>query len=194
MWLLALVLAYLIGSVPTAFLIGHYIYKFDIRRKGSGNVGATNALRTMGTIPGLVVLAVDLFKGVLAVLLGQIFDGPGLATLMAFLAIIGHNWSIFLEFKGGKGVATAAGVILAMSPISFFWIALIWAVITILTRYVSLGSIIAALVAPFIMLYYHRPWPYLLFTFIVAALIIYRHKSNINRLLTGTEHKLGERS
>ncbi|NLW07166.1 MAG: glycerol-3-phosphate 1-O-acyltransferase PlsY [Clostridia bacterium] len=194
MWVLALVFAYLIGSIPTAYVVGRYIYKFDIRRRGSGNIGATNALRTMGTVPGLVVLGVDVFKGVIAVWLGQAIGGAQLAALTAILAIIGHNWSIFLEFQGGRGVATAAGAALAMAPQVIFWAVLIWITVIILTRYVSLGSIIAAAITPFMMLFGQYPWPYVLFTFVGAALIIYRHRPNINRLLAGTEHKLGERS
>ncbi|MDN5345308.1 MAG: acyl phosphate:glycerol-3-phosphate acyltransferase [Clostridia bacterium] len=194
MWFIALVLAYLIGSLPTAYLVGRYVYGFDIRRRGSGNVGATNALRTMGTVPGLLVLAVDALKGMLAVWLGQAMGGPWLAALTAMLAIVGHNWSIFLEFQGGRGVATAAGAVLAMAPPVILWALLLWVIIVLLSRYVSLGSIVAVGLAPFIMLYFHRPWPYILFTFAGAALIIYRHRPNIKRLLSGTEHKLGERS
>jgi glycerol-3-phosphate acyltransferase PlsY len=193
MWLLALILAYLLGSLPTAYLVGRYVYGFDIRRRGSGNVGATNALRTMGTIPGLVVLVIDVLKGVLAVWLGQALGGPWLAALTAMLAILGHSWSVFLEFKGGRGVATVAGAMLAMAPPAVFWALLVWSVMVILARYVSLGSIAAAAVAPFLMLYFHQPWPYTLFTFAAAALIIYRHRPNIKRLLAGTEPKLGER-
>ncbi|MBE3571349.1 MAG: glycerol-3-phosphate 1-O-acyltransferase PlsY [Moorella humiferrea] len=194
MWLLALALAYLIGSIPTAYVVGRFVYGFDIRKRGSGNVGATNALRTMGTVPGLVVLAVDALKGVIAVWLGQVAGGPWLAAVTALAAIIGHSWSLFLEFQGGKGVATTAGAVLAMAPAVVLWAGLLWLVIVVLSRYVSLGSIIAAAVAPFLMLFFHRPWPYTLFTLVGAALIIYRHRSNIKRLLTGTEHKLGERS
>jgi len=194
MWVLALVLAYLIGSIPTAYVVGRYVYKFDIRRSGSGNIGATNALRTMGTIPGLVVLATDVFKGLLAVWLGQAAGGPQLAALAALLAIIGHNWSVFLEFRGGRGVATAAGAVLAMAPLVILWAVLIWITVIVLSRYVSLGSLIAAAITPFLMLFFNHPWPYVLFTFAGAALIIYRHRPNIKRLLEGTEHKLGERS
>lgn len=193
MWLLALALAYLIGSIPTAYVVGRFVYGFDIRKRGSGNVGATNALRTMGTVPGLVVLAVDALKGVIAVWLGQVAGGPWLAAVTALAAIIGHSWSLFLGFQGGKGVATTAGAVLAMAPAVVLWAGFLWLIIVVLSRYVSLGSIIAAAVAPFLMLFSHRPWPYTLFTLVGAALIIYRHRSNIKRLLTGTEHKLGER-
>lgn len=149
MWLLALVVAYLIGSIPTAYVVGRYLYGFDIRRRGSGNVGATNTLRTMGTIPGLVVLGVDALKGVLAVLLGQALGGPVLVILAALMAIVGHNWSIFLELQGGRGVATTAGALLAMAPLALFWAFLIWLAVVIFSRYISLGSIVAAAVAPF---------------------------------------------
>lgn len=153
MWLLALALAYLIGSIPTAYVVGRFVYGFDIRKRGSGNVGATNALRTMGTVPGLVVLAVDALKGVIAVWLGQVAGGPWLAAVTALAAIIGHSWSLFLEFQGGKGVATTAGAVLAMAPAVVLWAGLLWLVIVVLSRYVSLGSIIAAAVAPFLMLF-----------------------------------------
>jgi len=193
MWLLALVLAYLIGSLPTAYLVARYVYGFDIRRRGSGNVGATNALRTMGTVPGLIVLVTDVFKGVLAVWIGCAAGGQELAALTAFLVLLGHNWSIFLSFKGGRGVATAAGAILILAPAVLFWLVIIWITIILVTRYVSLGSIIAASLAPILMIIFHRPWPYILFTFASAVLIIYCHRANIKRLLSGTEHRLGER-
>lgn len=194
MWVLVLILAYLLGSIPTAYVVGRYIYKFDIRSRGSGNVGASNTLRTMGTVPGLIVLAIDVFKGLLAVWLGLAAGGLPLGALAALLAIIGHNWSIFLDFRGGKGVATAAGAVLAMAPVVLFWAALIWITVILLSRYISLGSLIAVAVTPFLMLFYHCPWPYVFYTFAGAVLIIYQHRSNIKRLLEGTEHKLGERS
>lgn len=193
MWLIALVLAYLIGSIPTAYVVGRYIYKIDIRRRGSGNVGATNALRTMGTVPGAVVLIVDIFKGIVAVWIGLAAGGQEFAALSALAAIAGHNWSVFLNFKGGRGVATAAGAALAMAPGVLLWGVVIWVTVIFLTRFVSLGSIVAAVAVPVMMFAFSKPWPYVVFSIVGATIIIYRHKVNIKRLLAGVEPKIGER-
>lgn len=193
-WLFALLVAYLLGSIPTAYVVARYLKGFDIRRYGSGNVGATNAFRTMGTGPGLLVLVIDVLKGTIPVLLGRALGGDWLAVLAGLAAMAGHSWSIFLSFHGGRGVATAAGVFLALAPAALFWAFVIWLIVLLSTRYVSLSSIVAAAAAPVLVLFFHRPLPYFLFTLLAASLIIYRHKPNIKRLLAGTEPKLGERN
>ncbi|MGI9952865.1 glycerol-3-phosphate 1-O-acyltransferase PlsY [Moorellaceae bacterium AZ2] len=193
-WLLVLLMAYLLGSVPTAYVVARYFKGFDIRRRGSGNIGATNAFRTMGTGPGLAVLAVDVLKGTIPVLLGRAVGGDWLAVLAGLAAMAGHNWSIFLSFHGGRGVATAAGVFLALTPIALFWAFIVWLFVLLSTRYVSLSSVVAAASAPVLLLILHGPLPYFLFTLVAAGIIIYRHRPNIKRLLAGREPKLGERS
>lgn len=192
-WLFTLLVAYLLGSIPTAYVVARYLKGFDIRRYGSGNVGATNAFRTMGTGPGFLVLVIDVLKGTIPVLLGRAVGGDWLAVLAGLAAMAGHSWSIFLSFHGGRGVATAAGVFLALAPAALFWAFVIWLIVLLSTRYVSLSSIMAAAAAPVLVLLFRLPFPRFLFTLLAASLIIYRHKPNIKRLLAGTEPKLGER-
>ena len=191
--LLVLLFAYLLGSLPTAYIVARY-KGFDIRRRGSGNIGTTNAFRTMGTGPGMLVFAVDVLKGLIPVLIGRAVGGNWLAGLAGLVAMAGHSWSVFLSFQGGRGVATAAGVFLALAPGVLFWAFLLWLAVLFTTRYVSLSSILAAASAPFLVLLLRLPWSHFLFALAAATLIIYRHTPNIKRLLAGTEPKIGERS
>lgn len=188
-----LLVSYLLGSIPVGYVVGRWVKGIDIRRYGSGNVGATNAFRTMGTGPGLAVLLGDAAKGLLAVLLGKAVGGPPLAILSGLAVMAGHSWSAFLRFQGGRGVATGAGALVAMAPKVVLTAFIIWTLTVLLSRYVSLGSILAAASLPLLMLYFREPWYYVLFGFLAAALVIYRHRPNIRRLLAGTEYKLGER-
>ncbi|HHP50590.1 MAG TPA: glycerol-3-phosphate 1-O-acyltransferase [Moorella mulderi] len=192
MWFFLLLLAYLLGSFPTAHVISWYFYGVDIRRRGSGNVGATNVLRTLGPLPGFLVLAVDIWKGVLPAWLGLKYGCPWLAAGAGLAALVGHNWSIFLGFQGGKGVATAAGAVLIMAPKILLVLLLIWLLVVLLSRYVSLGSITAAFLAPWLLIFTGQP-PYVLYGIIAAVIIMWRHYPNIKRLRAGTEHRLGER-
>ena len=194
----AFVLAYILGSIPTSYLMGKFIKKIDIRDFGSGNVGATNALRVLGTKIGIITLIIDIGKGILAVFMGKIIVAePSNIVLIAFglFAILGHIFTIFLKFKGGKGVATSAGVFIALSPLAV-GIALIVFVLTVwISKYVSLGSILAALVLFLVELYWNITHSFenielLIFIFVIAAFIIIRHKSNIKRILAGNENKL----
>ncbi|RLC51960.1 MAG: acyl-phosphate glycerol 3-phosphate acyltransferase [Candidatus Cloacimonadota bacterium] len=194
----AFVLAYILGSIPTSYLMGKFIKKIDIRDFGSGNVGATNALRVLGTKIGIITLIIDIGKGILAVFMGKIIVAePSNIVLIALglFAILGHIFTIFLKFKGGKGVATSAGVFIALSPLAV-GIALIVFVLTVwISKYVSLGSILAALVLFLVELYWNITHSFenielLIFIFVIAAFIIIRHKSNIKRILAGNENKL----
>ncbi len=194
----AFILAYILGSIPTSYLMGKFIKKIDIRDFGSGNVGATNALRVLGTKIGIITLIIDIGKGILAVFMGKIIVAePSNIVLIAFglFAILGHIFTIFLKFKGGKGVATSAGVFIALSPLAV-GIALIVFVLTVwISKYVSLGSILAALVLFLVELYLNITHSFenielLIFIFVIAAFIIIRHKSNIKRILAGNENKL----
>lgn len=206
-WILTCVAAYLVGSIPFGYILGKAMHRKDIRSGGSGNIGATNALRQYGVKTGVLVLLLDLLKGfavawlALNTLPGRIAEALGfgplgslLATLPLFLVILGHMFPIWLGGKGGKGVATAAGVFLAYAPVPLVVALLVFVVLALLTRYVSLSSIAAALAlfaAHFLWLLLGPdkggfPW----FTLIVALLIIYRHLPNIIRLLEGKENKL----
>lgn len=165
----------------------------DVRLHGSGNIGMTNVMRVLGVGPGLLVLVADAGKGVAAVWIGHIFGGVDFALLCGLSAIAGHNWSVFLRFQGGRGVATSAGVILALSPAALLSAVALWVVIVAVTRYVSLASMIAAVSVPAWMLLYRQPQTYVLLGLVGAALIIYRHLPNIERLLQGTEAKWGRK-
>ncbi len=198
---LAYLIAYLIGGIPTSVLAGK-LNGIDITKHGSGNAGATNALRVLGTKIGVTVMIIDAVKGVIAILVGrwilqsfnidstQIYD-----ITLGVTAILGHVFSIYLKFKGGKGVATAAGVYALLSPIAFAIALMAFIIIVAISRYVSLGSIFAALVLLVSQLVINfinnfEQLPILLLTFFVALFIILKHKQNIIRLLNGNENKL----
>lgn len=191
---LAIVAAYLIGAVPIGFLVARAFGVGDIRRHGSGSIGATNVLRAAGWVPALLTLVLDIAKGYGAVWLGALLDGtaPGLAA-GALAAVVGNCWSVFLRFRGGKGVATGLGALLALVPWAVVPAIPVWLAIALTTRYVSLGSILAAACVPFGALVFTYPAPFIAAAFGVAALIIARHHENIGRLLSGTERRLGER-
>ncbi len=193
---LALLGGYLLGSLPTGYLVGR-ARGVDIRRAGSGNIGATNVFRVLGKPAGLFVLAVDAFKGYVAAAglgsglpktLGTGANGPEIAAIVAGVAaILGHNYTCWLGFKGGKGIATSAGVLLALMPAALGGCFLVWAVVFAASRYVSLASISAAAALPFAVWFTGRG---LLLTGVglaLGALAIYKHRANIQRLLNGTE-------
>lgn len=190
-YLLIAVLGYLIGSIPNGLLIGKNIYNVDLRQFGSKNIGATNAFRTLGLWPAFWVFLTDAAKGVIAVYLSDFFVGTPIALLIGGIAaIVGHNWSIFLKFTGGRGVATGLGVIAVLVPQITAVIFFIWAIIVYLTRYVSLASIIAAILVPIFMWFTGEKIEFLCFGILAALFVVGRHKPNIDRLLKGTELKI----
>jgi len=194
---LAVLGSYIGGSIPFGFIAGRLL-GIDVRRHGSGNIGATNVLRVMGPAAAVPVLLLDAAKGIGAVYLGRIL-APGLdpawvGTLAGMAAIIGHNWSIFLGFRGGKGVATSAGVALVLIPRYILYGLIIFVVVIALTRYVSLGSLVAAAVTAMYVLIGPTPLAYKLFAAVGAGFIIIRHRANIKRLMTGQEARLGQRA
>lgn len=193
-YFLVLAFVYLFASIPFGLLVSKYFYGTDIRSKGSGNIGATNVLRTLGAFPAILVLILDMGKGITAVFLARYFLGTDFSAVIAGLvAIIGHSCSCFLGFKGGKGVATGLGVILMLSPLVTCLTVMVFALIVGITRYVSLGSVLGALLLPLLMIVFHQPKPYLYFACLAAAFVIYRHRGNIQRLLHGTESKIGSK-
>ena len=190
--------AYLIGAVPIGFLIGRAFGVADIRQHGSGTIGATNVLRTAGWLPAVLTLAGDVAKGYLAVVVGalaasQTGSDTAVMAATAVAAVIGNCWSIFLGFRGGKGVATGLGALLRIAPLAVLPAALVWLVVTVSFRYVSLGSILAASCVPLGALLLGMPAPLVLATFAVGAIVVGRHHANITRLLAGHEPKLGHR-
>ena len=189
------VVAYLIGSIPTGYLIVKIKTGQDIRTIGSGSTGATNVKRVLGKNWFFIVMFLDALKGALPVILAKVFI-TSLATIgifpviAAIAVIIGHSKSIFLEFKGGKSVASGVGTILALNWQVGLIIALIWSIVTYISKYVSLGSIIALGLSPFIMWYLHNPIAYVGYCILGAFYIIYLHRTNIVRLVKGEESKV----
>lgn len=196
--LYAVILAYVIGSIPTSFLIGK-ARGIDVRQEGSGNVGATNVLRAVGKLPALITLVVDVAKGIIAVtLLASAFYAKGapitfnvFRALLGLSAIVGHNWSIFLKFKGGKGVATSCGVLMILLPKATAIAILVFLITLWLTRYVSLGSILLSATVPIAAALLGREIELVILAVTLCILISYRHKANIKRLLRGAENKIG---
>ena len=195
---LACVASYLIGSIPNGLIFGKLFWGVDLREHGSHNIGATNAWRTLGKGPGFLIFFLDFLKGVCGVYLGSLTDdsSPTSLVLGGLMAIVGHSCSLFLRFKGGKGVATGLGVIAMLMPKTTILIFLLWFLLVYLTGYVSLGSVVAASFVPFLAWWGHEPEAYIVFGITAAIFVIYRHKTNIQRLLAGTESKIkaGKRS
>lgn len=192
---LTIILAYLIGSIPTGYIIVKTKTGDDIRKIGSGSTGATNVKRVLGKKWFFITLLLDAFKGALPVILAKLFitagSALGLAPVIAAIAvIIGHSKSCFLNFQGGKSVASGVGTILALNPLVGALIAVIWAIITYTTKYVSVGSIIALLISPFLMYFFQAPIAYIFYCAIGAIYIVYLHRENIKRLIAGNENKV----
>ncbi|HRY98680.1 MAG TPA: glycerol-3-phosphate 1-O-acyltransferase PlsY [Bacteroidales bacterium] len=197
--ILLIVLAYFIGSIPTAVWTGRVFFGVDVRQHGSGNAGATNVIRVLGTWVGMAVLLIDMLKGLLAVSLVGFFPallGPGtnpdlFRVILAFTAVLGHVFPVFAGFRGGKGVATFMGTAFAIFPLTFLCAIGIFLLIFLLTRWVSLGSIVSAFTMPmFAILAFQEPWPSVVFAFVVAIAIPATHHKNIRRLLRGEEKRL----
>ena len=183
--------AYLLGALPFGLWIGKGLYHIDLREHGSKNTGATNAYRVLGRWPALLVFACDTMKGMAGVYLGSVLVGGSLAEVLGGIAAIsGHNWSVFMGFKGGRGVATGLGVIALLAPQVTAIVFGVWAVVVFLTRYVSLGSIVAAALVPPLMWRFGAGREVLWFGVAAAAFVILRHRPNIGRLLRGEELKI----
>jgi len=197
-----LLVAYLFGSLPTGYLAGRWLKGIDIREHGSGSTGATNVLRTLGIPAGTVVLAVDMGKGALAVYLTQAIATaagtsapalPWLTVAAALAAVVGHSRSVWLGFKGGKSVATSLGALLVLSPAVSLGGLLAFVLTLALSRIVSLGSIAGALTVNALAWGLGLPLPYLLFAGLAGGYVLLRHRTNIERLLAGTEPRLGQK-
>ena len=192
---LGLVVVYLIGAIPVGFLVARVSGGIDIRGKGSGTIGATNVLRTLGPVPAVLTLLGDVLKGYVAVRVAEVIGPEPLwGALGALLAIVGNCWPVFLRFKGGKGVATALGAFLVLTPAAIAPAAIVWAVLAAAFRYVSLASILASVSLPLGAWLFGYPPMYAVATACAAALIVWRHQDNVRRLLSGTERRLGERA
>ena len=195
---------YLIGSLPFGVAIGKAVAKVDVREYGSGSMGMTNVLRTVGKPAAAAVLLLDMGKGVAAVLIAKwLFDSPPAEVAGALAALIGHNWPVFIGFRGGRGTASGWGALWVLSPIAGFAATVIGLALVAITRYVSLGSIVAAALGSLVLIGLagasalvempvETPPVYFLYGAIGGAIVVFRHRENISRLIAGTERKIGQ--
>lgn len=192
---LIIISCYLLGSIPFGYIVGKLFKKVDIREFGSGNIGATNALRILGPPLAFFVVIGDIGKGIFSIYLVQYFNIDNLLILtIAGLAVIcGHDWSLFLGFKGGKGIATTFGVVFALNPTISILALIIWGVVVITTRYVSLSSIFAVISIFIFTILFKQPYEFIVFSAIILVLGIFKHKDNIERLKSKKERKIGEK-
>lgn len=194
---ISILLSYLVGSIPTSFLLGKLFAGVDIRKMGSGNVGATNVYRVVGRLPGVLTLVVDIAKGIFAVtFIASCFHKLGVPIkfldyqiLIGLAVIAGHNWTVFLNFRGGKGIATSTGVLSIICPKILLISAIAWVIVFAKTKIVSLASVIASIVLPVVAAILGNTSITLL-TIILCIISVFKHKSNIQRLLRGEEKAL----
>jgi acyl phosphate:glycerol-3-phosphate acyltransferase len=190
--------AYLLGAFPTSYLVARATRGIDLRQHGSGNLGATNAFRVLGWKAASPIFIFDILKGFIPAFWFPLLDGVAAGPLWALAygsaAVLGHVFSVFVGFKGGKGVATGAGVFLALAPLAILGSLLIWAGLVLGTGYVSLGSVVAAAALPLLVWLSGARPEVLLLSLALAAFVIYAHRANIRRLLRGEEHRFGRRA
>lgn len=193
--LLTIVLSYVIGSFSSAYVLGKMFKNVDIRYYGSGNAGTTNAVRVFGKKIGLMAFVLDVLKGMIAIYIGGKILGYDGKLIAGFFAVIGHNWPILLNFKGGKGIATSFGVLLSIHWPTAVISLLFFIVVLVISRYVSLSSMTSATVVPIVVALVKEPFDkkFFIVTLILAALAIFRHRANIKRLLNGQEYKVGDK-
>lgn len=205
LWIIiAVIVSYLIGSIPTAFLYAKLFKGIDIRKHGSGNIGATNALRVLGKRAGITVLIIDVIKGIIPTIFltdivyqqSNIFPINTLRLCLGLSCIFGHNWTVFLKFKGGKGVATTLGVLIALSikipnfAIVLLLLVIVWFCVFLISRIVSLASITVGLIFPIVIMVFKFNLTFIIFAFIFSIFLIIRHLANIKRLLSGIEPRI----
>ncbi len=191
LFIFILIVIYLIAAIPTGIVLAKVMGYEDVRDKGSGNIGATNVYRVAGKLAGVLTLCGDILKGFLPLLACKTWLAPtptqlGIACVMA---IVGHCYPVYLKFRGGKGIATALGIFLVISPAAVLGAAIIFGLTVATTRFVSLASVMAAMSAPLLILMSNEPQPIFLASLVIAILIIWRHRSNIKRLLDGSEDR-----
>lgn len=199
-FILAFFIAYFIGTIPFGVVFGKLLKGIDVRDYGSGNIGATNVMRVLGPGPGILVFVTDILKGWVPLWIyahflsihNGIWD-PWILVICGLLAIAGHNWSAFLKFHGGKGVSTSLGVVFFLDWRIALLCFLVWVIVVAICRYVSLASMLGTLCFPIMILVSHRPIAYFCLGALATLFNVYSHRSNIQRLLAGTESKFGER-
>lgn len=188
---LFIVISYFMGSIPTGVWLGKYFKKVDIRKYGSKNSGATNVYRVLGAKYGIMVLIGDMLKGIIPIYLANKsnIDNINILAFIGMIAILAHTYSIFINFKGGKGVATSLGVFLYLTPKVIMILLIIFLLVFFISRYVSLSSIISAIFLPILMIYFYNSITLDIISIIIGIFIVVRHKTNIKRLLNGKETK-----
>ena len=185
---------YVLGSVPTGYLVGRAL-GVDVRKIGSGNIGTANVLRAAGKRAAVLTLIGDMLKGLIPVVLARLLvTDEWLIAAVAFAAVLGHCWPVFLRFKGGKAVATGAGTTIGLAPIIGLGLFAFWWAVVLVSRYTSLGAIAVMAVSPVVFWLTHQPLPYILYTIVGGALVLWRHRENARALIKGTERKVGERT
>ncbi len=193
-YLLVIVISYFIGNFAPSYFIGKITKNIDIRDYGSGNAGATNTFRVLGAAAGVIVLICDVLKSMLAVHAGLWLIGTQLGGMVAGgMAVIGHNWPVMLRFKGGKGIASSLGLVLALFPQIGLILIAVGVIVILITRYVSLGSITAVILCPILLVIFGYSWEICLIAGILAGMALLRHKDNIIRLKQGTENRISFR-
>lgn len=192
--ILFLAACYVLGSVPFGYLVGRLWANVDIRKAGSGNIGATNVMRTLGAVPAVLVLFLDAAKGWVCVAAATRLGFSDVWIAGSALAVVaGHNWSLFLKLKGGRGIATALGILIGLAPYVALGLVIVFIVVVTISRYVSLGSIVASALLPLALFLNHLPAVYIVAGAVLSVWSIIRHMPNIRRLLAGTEHRFGVR-
>jgi acyl phosphate:glycerol-3-phosphate acyltransferase len=196
--ILGIIISYVIGSFPTAYVFGKLYKGIDIRQHGSGNMGATNAFRVLGKVPGIIILVIDILKGVIATsIVGDLLGLTRVISrmLLGVAVVCGHNWTVFLGFRGGKGIATSLGVLIGLTielpvlqPVLLVCLGA-WTIVFLITGYVSVASIIAAIILPLGMYFSHQSTEMLFLGVTFCIFVIVRHKINIKRLLSGQESR-----
>lgn len=198
-YLVIVVVAYLLGNISTSYVVGKKMGNVDIRTQGSGNPGSTNVLRTLGKKAGAVAFGGDVLKGIVAVSFARILayythtDELTCAYLAVVAVVSGHNWPVIFGFKGGKGVATSLGSMLAINPVAALSCFAVFIVIVAVTKYVSLGSVLSIVISPIVVYLMYHEVKGLLVALFLALSVTYTHRANIKRLLNGTERRIGEK-
>jgi len=190
-----IIIGYLLGSISFSYLAGRLLKGIDIRNHGSGNAGATNTLRVLGKGPAITVLLLDAVKGVAAVAIGRWMSGGDhlIETLCGLAAISGHNWPLYFGFRGGKGIATTIGVMLFLAPMPVVYAGIVAIVTIAVTRYVSLGSLLLTAIIPILIWFMGYPIEVFWLSILLFAFAVFRHRTNIVKLVKGQENKIGSK-
>src|SRR5918911_4268449 len=192
--ILLVLFGYVLGSVPTGYLVGRAL-GVDVRKVGSGNIGTANVLRAAGKWAAVLTLLGDMLKGLIPVVVARLVtENAWLIAAVALAAVVGHCWPVFLRFKGGKAVATGAGTTIGLAPLVGLGLFAFWWAVVLLSRYTSLGAISVMVVSPVVFWLSGQPLPYVLYTIVGGALVLWRHRENARALIKGTERKVGERT